>query len=215
MTNCFYLKTIELDSQRDLNLLTISYAHHVNSTPIPCDYACSVCFSRRSGQCALERVLDGGYGTGCSLAEYVHLGHLDLRQRIASQITCSIAGLRVDLDGNSNRDNDVPDHSVTIRSVETERIETFLNDLADYLQSRLQNPRSFFDGYRERNTGEQELDSEFMELLYELEKSELGTDQSFLKLVSWADKFDSFQKPCLQTVHLHCNSGLSYGHVRR
>jgi len=145
----------------------------------------------------------------------VHLGHLDLRQRIASQITCSIAGLRVDLDGNSNRDNDVPDHSVTIRSVETERIETFLNDLADYLQSRLQNPRSFFDGYRERNTGEQELDSEFMELLYELEKSELGTDQSFLKLVSWADKFDSFQKPCLQTVHLHCNSGLSYGHVRR
>jgi hypothetical protein len=76
-------------------------------------------------------------------------------------------------------------------AVEIHRIETFLNELADHLQKRLRDPRSFFAGYRERNTGREELDVAFMELIAMLEKSTLRPEQIFSELVNWARIFHS------------------------
>src|SRR5207247_2910724 len=49
-----------------------------------------------------------------SVVEYVNLLHFDLCRLVADQITWSCAGSEVDADGNSDRDNDVPDHSIIV-----------------------------------------------------------------------------------------------------
>jgi hypothetical protein len=90
-------------------------AHYVNSTPISRDLACSISFSRRSGPCALERVCDGRHRDRCADVEYLYVWHLALQQRLPAAISCSLACIEVAPDGHSDRDDDMADHTVTVR----------------------------------------------------------------------------------------------------
>ena len=56
---------------------------HAKPPSISRNYPGTVRFSYRGGNFALERVCNGGYGTRCSDAEYMHLGHLNVQRRIA------------------------------------------------------------------------------------------------------------------------------------